>query len=118
MFENGRLKWLAAMLVSMLLVTAAGAGDAEIGDPMRPSYLSTSSSTSVNRAPSWRVESIVVSPDRRIAVINGQSLAVGDRIQGARVMAIDAYAVTLDIDGKRRQLTLTDARIKTQAERK
>lgn len=111
------LKWFAAMAMAMLLVTTASAGEADIGDPMRPSYL-PASSTSGKRAPTWRVESIVVSPDRRIAVINGKSLAVGDRIQGARVIAIDAYAVTLEMDGKRRQLTLTDARIKTQAERK
>ena len=118
MSDASRISIYAVLMASALVLATATAGDAEIGDPMRPSYLSTASSSSGPTTPSWRVESIVVSPDRRIAVINGTSLAVGDRIQGARVVAIDAYAVTLDIDGKRRQLTLTDARIKTQAERK
>lgn len=117
MFEKCRMAMIV-MVVALVVPLASFAGEAEIGDPMRPSYLADTSSKATRSAPSWRVESIVVSPDRRIAVINGQSLAVGDRIRGARVIAIDAYAVTLDIDGKRRQLTLTDARIKTQAERK
>lgn len=119
------MKLLLGGTLAILLCADARADDeaapepatkAVIGDPMRPSYLGASRGNSTAAAPSWRVESIVVSPQRRVAVINGRSLGVGDYIQGARVAAIDAYAVTLDINGKRRQLTLTDARIKTQAE--
>ena len=43
----------------------------------------------------FRLSSIVVSPARRVVVINGTRLGVGDRIGGARILEINLHSVRL-----------------------
>lgn len=45
------------------------------------------------------VQSIFVSPNRKMVVIGGRQLTVGDKIIGAEIVSIDAHTVTLQ--GKR-----------------
>lgn len=40
------------------------------------------------RQPGWRLQSVLISDDRRIAVINGRRVTVGDRLAGAEVIDI------------------------------
>ncbi|MDX1455322.1 MAG: hypothetical protein R3217_07710 [Gammaproteobacteria bacterium] len=106
-------------ILGMIGTFAATAGEpAAIGDPMRPSSLASDSSADQPRRVSYRVQSIVVSPERRVAVINGRSLEEGEALGAARVVAIEAYEVIIEVDGQRRRLGLTDTRIKTQAEQR
>lgn len=85
----------------------AGAADpfANMPDPTRPSGWQDGSG-SVARE-SLVLQSTRVSPQERIAVINGQRLAVGDRIQGATVTDIQPYQVTLQRGGRDLALRLT-----------
>jgi MSHA biogenesis protein MshK len=69
-------------------------------------------STGVTR---WVLESTLVSADRRIAVINGESLMVGDRIGGARVTRIEPFSVRLRTAEGTIELNLTDSDPKTVA---
>ncbi|MCA1799202.1 MAG: hypothetical protein LC632_07005 [Xanthomonadaceae bacterium] len=57
--------------------------------------------------PQWMLESTLVSADRRFAVINGETVTVGDRVRGARVMQIDVYAVRLRTADGMVELTLS-----------
>ncbi|MHB1527948.1 MAG: hypothetical protein ACYDDA_14250 [Acidiferrobacteraceae bacterium] len=66
---------------------------ASMVDPTRPNF-------GTNVRPGYRLESVLVSPMRRTAMINGRRLAVGDRIGRARVVHIDDRGVQLMRDGR------------------
>lgn len=94
------------LLVSFLLLLAGSAGAEALNDPTRPPA----------RAPAPRpgaavvvarerlvLSSVLISPERRVAVINGRALQVGERIDDAEVVAIDLQQVRL----KRHTQTVT-----------
>ncbi len=103
-------------LTCAFILAALPAAAGELADPTRPGYLppATAPATGV-RAPSWRVESIIVSPGRRLAVINGRVVAVNDRVGGARVVEITPYEVRLEYQGETRRAALVPARVKHPA---
>lgn len=68
----------------LLIVSAA---HAELGDPTRPSYVSPAGDGAVATA-ALRVSAVFISGDRRIAVINGQRLRVGESVGGAIISEI------------------------------
>jgi hypothetical protein len=54
---------------------------------------------------------ILYSPDRKLAIIDGRIVGVGDEVRGARVTEIMPNAVLLrDAQGRLRRLALTGAR--------
>ena len=54
--------------------------------------------------------SILYSPDRKLAIVDGRIVGVGDDIRGAKIVEITAGAVMLrDAQGRLRQLTLSNA---------
>jgi hypothetical protein len=77
----------------VLFFAAVRLSTASLVDPTRPNF-----GTSVR--PGYRLESVLVSPVRRTAMINGRRLAVGDWIGRARVVHIDDRGVQLMRDGK------------------
>jgi hypothetical protein len=51
--------------------------------------------------------SILYSPDRKLAIINGQIVGTGDEVNGARIVDITADTVFLrDAQGRLRSLTV------------
>ena len=52
------------------------------------------------------LESVLYGPERQIAVINGQVLRVGDSVDGARLLRIEADKVTLQRGSTEVVLTL------------
>jgi len=71
-------------------------------DPTRPPNYQQKAGIAVgtNAAPKWVLTSTLISPARRLATINGQTLSVGERIGGARVLSIEAARVAL-MDGNK-----------------
>ena len=98
--------FLAALTAALAL--SASAGDA-LRDPMQPYREKTAP---VAHAPDYRVSAICVSKLRRVAIVNGHSVAVGDRVDGALVTTIGERAVTLAKDGRTISAQLTTARIR------
>jgi sRNA-binding carbon storage regulator CsrA len=49
---------------------------------------------------------IIYTVARPVAIVNGQTVYVGDHVSGATVTAIDQNQVTLQIDGKRKTCVL------------
>ena len=66
-------------------------------DPTRPAGYQQKSGPVVGTkaAPRWVLSSTLISPNRRLATINGQTLGVGGQIGNARVVSIDAAKVAL-----------------------
>lgn len=86
---------LAGLLVA---VTGTVVADDGLRDPTRPDdHVAPPAAT--ERAPAARyvVSAIFYSADRRVAVVNGRAVSVGDRIGGARVRAIGRDSLTLAV---------------------
>lgn len=78
-------------------------------DPTRPPFYQPPSSNTVNKPSSqqpWVLHSTLISPQQRLAVINGKTLAVGDEINGATVTIIDHQSVELSVGDKTTILSL------------
>jgi hypothetical protein len=63
------------------------------------------------RRPSWVLSSILFAPGRQRAIVNGRLLAVGDRVDGARLTAIERDRVRLSIQGRTITLKLGTRRL-------
>ena len=97
------------MLVGMLAVTAqADMGD--LPDPTRPHRASTGG------APPSGVQSILISPQRKVAVVHGRTVTVGDRVGDAVVTDIRPYEVILNRGGRESHLRLVPRMDKTGRE--
>jgi HD-like signal output (HDOD) protein/CheY-like chemotaxis protein len=70
----------------------------ETADPVMP--------PSAPPAPEFRLSGIFYTPPRPSAILNGETVFVGDQVNGARVLTIGQTAVTLQVDGQRKTLTL------------
>lgn len=96
--------------VTLLIVAgAAGAGAQPVQDPTRPPAQFIHPTTGGVLASSPQVQSILVgrgTGGRRVAVIDGNLVRVGDRVGDARVVAIGATTVQLQRPGGRATLTL------------
>lgn len=77
------------------------------GDPTRPPAAVAIVAGSVPATVTqWRLESVIMAPDSRRAVINGQRVREGDALGNGRVLAIDAGGVWVRIEGERRRLRM------------
>lgn len=94
------------MIVSAAwLALAFAASAAPLGDPTRPPQVEADPAGAGASAQS-RVETILIAPDRRLAVIGGRIVRVGDEIGGARVVRIRESGVTVRRDGREEELPL------------
>lgn len=84
-------------LIAALLLGPACALAAPFADPTRPpaAEASTASGDGVAGQGVPRLESVLIAPDRRIAVINGQAVRVGQKVGEARVLSITETEVAL-----------------------
>ena len=103
---------LRALLCGLLLLIAASGLQAEpLRDPTRPPQ-SLTVPARVETTSKWQVSSILISADRRVAMVNGRAVQVGDRVSGARVLAIAADSVRLRNEKKEFTVRLHTQRIK------
>lgn len=96
---------LALAILGLLAPRPAGA----VPDPTRPATaeeLRAWRGVAGSGSPDWRLESVLVSDQRRVAVINGRAVSEGDRVNGAEVLAIKPGLVLLRTGDGRLELTL------------
>ena len=94
------------MFLVALAATAAAA--APFADPFRPPrQIEQPVADDVAKAPAGsRLESVLIGPDRRIAVINGQQYLEGDRIGDGRVLRISESEVVIRHPDRDEKLTM------------
>ena len=99
-----RNRYLISSVSAVLLFGPVLAEDAELlRDPTRPwsarsvAPVGTVTATGVT---GFRVTAIFTSEKRRIAIVNGQRVSEGDRVNGATVVEILADDIRLDFNGK------------------
>lgn len=88
------LMWLVMLMVSSLAVAAPRP------DPTRPD-VAPAQADAPKADIGLQLNAIVLGQNRRTAVINGTALQVGDRIDTARVLAIEDGRVVLERKGQR-----------------
>lgn len=95
----------AAAAAALLLAVLPVAAQQALGDPTRPtSRAEPGAARAVESGPRWRLQSTLVADTRRLAVINGRTVAQGERIEGALVREVRQEGVTLEIGDKRVEL--------------
>ncbi len=92
---------------------------AELVDPTKPASYSKNAEGSAEKeaAPvevSWMLNSILISPQRKVAVINGKQVAEGGMIDDYQVKKIDTYQVVLAGGTEEKILTLGSYRLEKQ----
>ena len=96
---------LTAILAAALGLNAASIS-AGMVDPTRPPSWGAMKPHVMTRKRGLELQTTLVSPGRRIAIISGKSYSVGSRIGSARVTEIRSYEVTLVKAGKVTRLRL------------
>ena len=93
--------------LGLTAMTAVGAADpfANMPDPTRPNGWQDGGGSTAKQG--LILQGTTVSASRRIAVINGQRLAVGDHVQGATLVEVQPFQVRLQRDGRDITLRLT-----------
>ena len=103
--------YLIALTLMLALGGAASAGE-PLRDPTRPVYLDAERTGPSDRAPRFNVSAIFVSEVRRIAVLNGRTVTIGDRVDGATITAIEQDRVRLAYGGRTFSAELKTPRIR------
>ena len=100
------IRTCACIIAGLVASTPLWADDLldSLVDPTRPS--SHGPTTSGLSRGGLVLQSTLVSPERRVAVISGQPLSIGGRIGGAEVVAIQPFQVILSRSGKQSALRM------------
>ena len=96
-----RFALLAMTIALTLTCTGLQAADR---DPTRP--IAYKAPAKASEQSGLKLQSLLISKQRRQATINGKQVEEGDRIAGAKIIAIGPHGVTVERAGKRQQLKL------------
>lgn len=103
-------------IISLLLSQVASAQATQLErDPTRPiNYQVASGNSGGPRSVKLNLSSVLISAQRKVAIINGQSLHEGQAIPGsaARLLSIHSQGVWIEESGSRRELRLAPSIIK------
>jgi MSHA biogenesis protein MshK len=90
-------------------VLAGSSVASELPDPTRPELALPASSERGPAAAGFELRAVLIGSARRVAVINGRPVEVGDWIEGAEVLSIEAGRVRLRTPEGERDLGLAGA---------
>jgi len=99
------------VVISCLLLSQSL--QAQLDDPTLPPNVASISVKNADEQVIWNLSSILISSQRSIAIINGQSVKVGDTLAGARIKSISETVVKLKHRGKTISLELFPVTVKT-----
>ena len=98
-------KCAALLLASLLAGTLSAAEEAPVRDPMRP-FGAASPGVAAAAKPRFELSAVLISPARRVAIVNGKPYSRGAVVDGAEIVAIDPGVVRLRENGIERELFL------------
>ncbi len=81
------------------LLAAVGASAAPFADPTRPPGAAEEAGDGASRS-GLRLESVLLSPQRKLAVISGQEVRLGERLGDGRVVRITPTEVAIQRGGE------------------
>lgn len=89
---------LIAALVLLISTSSLSFADEILRDPTRPYAANVPGATT---ASPFTVNAIIISEERRVAIINGRRVSVGGSVHDATVVAIEKDHLVLERNGKR-----------------
>lgn len=96
-----------ALAAGLALAFAAPAAAQALVDPTRPPRVTAERASSVASKPAGpQLQSVLISPARRIAVISGRAVALGGKYGEATVASISESSVVLKYGNRRHTLHL------------
>lgn len=91
-----RLMHCAILLVAAIVATGASVSHAQaLRDPTRPPGQGARGVAKGEQQSGWNLQSVLISPERRYAIINGEVVPVGGSVGGAELVAVAPERVTL-----------------------
>lgn len=100
---------LAMLLLLFAMAPEVVLADEALRDPTRPYSPVKGVRAS---SPGFVVNAIIISPQRRVAIVNGRRVAVGGSLGGATVIAIEKDHLILETGGKRIRAELNQGAIR------
>lgn len=100
------------MIVFALLSDMAYAESSTGRDPTRPSNYTEVDGDNISQTESYNLQSIMINETRRVALINGRYVKVGDEVGNAKVVAIEKNKVVLSVSGQTKIIKLFDSNIR------
>ncbi len=106
----------SVICLGFVLVLAQPANGDDLPDPTRPPRLGAAERPTTVTGPSdWQLRMTRISSGQAVAVLNGKVVQPGDRVAGARVLAIRPSVVELSKGEKRFQVKLPRVFVKRPA---
>ena len=103
-------------LIATLLAMAVASAAPAVEDPTRPpspaeirAWFGDAGDPS-GAEPALRLQSVLISESRRVAIINDRRVGPGERVAGAKITAIEPGRVVLERDGETLILTISSRR--------
>jgi len=96
---------VAQRLIALGLLAATAAAAQGLSDPMRPPSAMPEERARMEVRAS-RLQSVLISPGRKLAVIDGQTVSLGGRVGDATLVAIAPAQVVLQTGGTYQTLKL------------
>lgn len=97
------------ILLILAALTANAACAEALPDPMRPPVVAVPQADTSSVPTGPILQSVMISPQRRAAIIGGQTVTIGAKFGNARVVKISESEVVLESDGKLQTLKLFPA---------
>jgi MSHA biogenesis protein MshK len=95
------------LMIALGLLAATAAAAQVLSDPTRPPAAAGEAPAEARvEAPPSRLQSVLISPGRKLAVIDGQTVALGGRLGDSIVVAIAPTQVILQTGGTYQTLKL------------
>ena len=114
MFKTAAL--LAAIFAAACAAGAVAAQEPAVRDPMRPFGGAAAAGGAVvaARGPRFALTGVLISPSRRVAIVNGRPHLVGDTVAGAEIVAIEPHAIRVNDAGAELEIPLRTAAKRAQ----
>jgi len=98
------------LLLSTAIFSNVLYAEEKLADPTMPPNYTSSGSSSIQQIQTSNIElklnSTIISPYKKTAVINGRQYTVGDEVQGAKIIYITHQRVQLEYQGKMIDLSI------------
>jgi hypothetical protein len=97
----------------LLIAGSVFAAEPAMHDPTQPFRAAAAGEPAApasGREPRFKVTAVIVSPTRRVAIVNGKAVQEGQQIGGAEVVKIDGRSVQLREGNREFVVQLGDAR--------
>lgn len=115
-----RRRWtipIAALFLFGMGACLPAIASGPLPDPTRPVVFPGTGAERGDAQPAkWSLTSVLIAPGRRVAVINGQVVQVGEKVNGARLVSVDPGSALLYCAGQKIQLKLISGSVKQSTE--